>query len=150
VTGSLSPRAPSTAAAPESTAPPGAGGNNDHGELGDGTQVNSDVPVQVGTGEAWLSVSAGNYHTCATQTDESLWCWGYNQYGQLGDGSSMSKRAPVQVGTQDDWTTISAGGIETCGIRNAQTLWCWGLNTYGSLGDGTTINRLVPTRVKSA
>ncbi|PKN46321.1 MAG: hypothetical protein CVU59_06445, partial [Deltaproteobacteria bacterium HGW-Deltaproteobacteria-17] len=30
---------------------------------------------------------AGEMHTCALLTDDTLWCWGWNQYGQLGDGT---------------------------------------------------------------
>ena len=59
------------------------------------------MPVQVGTGTNWASVSAGYVHTVARKTDGTLWAWGFNGYGQLGDGTYVTKYVPVQVST---WT----------------------------------------------
>jgi hypothetical protein len=51
-----------------------AWGNNDHGQLGDGTIIKKASPIQIGSGITWSSV-AGWLHTVATKSDGSLWAW---------------------------------------------------------------------------
>jgi alpha-tubulin suppressor-like RCC1 family protein len=36
-------------------------------------------------GTTWKAVTGASFHTCATQTDDTLWCWGRNDVGQIGD-----------------------------------------------------------------
>ena len=54
-------------------------------ELGDNLPT-----VDLGTGRKALSITAGDYHTCAVKKDSSLWCWGGNEYGQLGIGTGAT------------------------------------------------------------
>jgi alpha-tubulin suppressor-like RCC1 family protein len=61
-------------------------GSNVRGQLGNGSNADSSVPVALGRG--WAHVSAGGLHTCATKTDGSGWCWGNNDNGQLADGTA--------------------------------------------------------------
>jgi len=64
-------------------------GWNSFGQLGDGTTAPVNVPEQVGAGAStWATIAVGYLHTCALQTDHTLWCWGYDGYGELGDGTS--------------------------------------------------------------
>ncbi|MFZ8804314.1 MAG: MopE-related protein, partial [Candidatus Calescibacterium sp.] len=93
-----------------------------------------------------VKVSAGSYHTCAIDTNGSLWCWGDNWYGQLGDGTNVGKDVPVQV-SGTNWASVSAGWYHTCGIKTDEILWCWGDNWYGQLGDGTNVGKNVPVQV---
>ena len=46
----------------------------------------------------WDQVAAGDYHSCATRVDGSLWCWGYNGFGELGDGTLDNRKTPTRVG----------------------------------------------------
>ena len=64
-----------------------AWGQNDYGQLGDGTTADKGYPVQIGTDTNWASVSAGTYHTVALKTDGSLWFWGDSSTGQHGNGT---------------------------------------------------------------
>ncbi len=62
-------------------------GQGDWGMLGNGNNVSSPVPVEVfnPSGERWLQVSSGLYHTCGIRESGELWCWGLN-YGEfIGD-----------------------------------------------------------------
>jgi len=123
-------------------------GDNVGGQLGLGDNTNRNTPNQVGTATDWADVNAQNgYHTCATSTDHTLWCWGFNSSGQLGLGDTTTRTAPTQVGTGTDWAQLSAGHRQTCGTRTDHTLWCWGDNTFGQLGLGDTTNRTAPTQV---
>lgn len=117
-----------------------AWGNNDFGQLGDGSRTKRATPVQIGTG--YRAVVAGQYHTLALKTDGSLWAWGYNSDGQLGDGSTTIRTSPVQVGT--GYSAIAAGYRYSIALKADGSLWAWGNNEYGQLGDGTTTGRSSP------
>lgn len=66
-------------------------GKNQFGQLGDGTTVERDAPVQVkALGQSVTDVSAGGGSTCAKKSDGTLWCWGKNDYGQLGNGTASA------------------------------------------------------------
>jgi alpha-tubulin suppressor-like RCC1 family protein len=74
-------------------------GYNNLGQLGIGNRTDQDQPQQVTIPVlgGWASVTAGNYHTCATRTSGTLWCWGSNEYGQLGIGNHTGQDQPRQV-----------------------------------------------------
>ena len=114
-------------------------GKNSNGELGDGTNVLKNVPVQIGTDNNWKEVSAGMgniyAHTLAVKTDGTLWAWGSNNRGQLGDGTTISKNYPVQIGTDTDWATVAAGLNHSIAIKSNGTLWGWGCSERFALID---------------
>ena len=74
-------------------------GYNALGQVGIGSTKQRIVsPQQVGAGQSWSAVSVGLFHTCATRTDGTLWCWGQNSFGALGNGSTDDGNRPEQVG----------------------------------------------------
>ena len=73
-------------------------GNNDHGELGNGSDHDAPAPALVsGLDTTADSVTSGRVHGCAVRTDDRVVCWGGNEYGQLGDGTLESSLVPVYV-----------------------------------------------------
>ena len=71
-------------------------GDNERGQLGDGTTAHKYVPTKVvGLSDVTL-IEAGGSHTCAIVSGQEVYCWGDNFYGQLGLGTSGSK-VPVEV-----------------------------------------------------
>ena len=71
-------------------------GYNLYGQVGDGTTVNVTTgPKQIGLGTTWSVVSSGSGHSIATQTNGTLWGWGYNAlYGSVGDGTAVRTSRP--------------------------------------------------------
>ena len=64
-------------------------GNNTSGQLGNGTETNSSVPVEVlGITDATAIVASGEY-TCALLQTGTIECWGDNRSGQLGNGAFL-------------------------------------------------------------
>jgi alpha-tubulin suppressor-like RCC1 family protein len=124
-----------------------AWGDNEYGQLGDGTITNKSRPVQINTDSDWQTVAAGYSHAVALKTDGSLWAWGYNEYGQLGDGTTTGKNRPIQIGADNDWQTVAVGYLHTVALKSDGSLWAWGDNEYGQLGDETTIDKSRPVQI---
>ena len=122
-------------------------GDNQYGQLGDGTTTNSPVPLTVSGITDATEIVVGGEHTCALIADASVRCWGDNQYGQLGDGTTTNSPVPLTVSGITDATEIVAGGEHTCALLVDHTLRCWGENQQGQLGDGTTMDLLTPVAV---
>ena len=74
-------------------------GDSSSGELGIGSHTGKNRPRQVTTPApgGWATVTTGAFHTCATRTDGTLWCWGWNITGQLGIGNYTDQDRPRQV-----------------------------------------------------
>ena len=126
-------------------------GDGTFGELGTGHTTSANLPQQVTKRTAgWNSITVGGFHTCATRSDGTLWCWGYNDFGQLGIGNTISQDLPQQVTSPaaDGWASGTAGYQHTCAARSDTTLWCWGNDREGELGIGNSIGQYeVPQQV---
>lgn len=128
-------------------------GENIAGQLGDGTTLQRNTPVQVsGISSGAQSISLGYYHSCALSTAGAVSCWGYAAVGSVGDGStgddSQHRLTPVPVtGLGSGVRAIAAGYEHTCALTTAGAVQCWGWNTGGQLGDGTKTVRLAPVPV---
>ncbi len=122
-------------------------GNNDQGQLGDGTITSSSIPRTVSGITTAVAISGGGAHTCAGLRDGTLACWGDNEFGQLGDGTGARGMTPVQVSGISNAVAVTAGWRHTCALLGDGTARCWGQNEYGQLGDGSTATSAIPVPV---
>lgn len=125
-----------------------AWGNNDGGQLGDGTLSGRSNPSPVKDLGPVLAMAGGLWHSLALKADGTVWAWGRNDNGQLGVGvfDAMVHVAPAQVQELSQITAVVAYS-HNLALKTDGTVWAWGRNDYGQLGDGTTIQRSIPIQV---
>ncbi len=124
-------------------------GENTSGQLGDGTTVNKNTPVQIPDFDNVSHIAAGVKHSVALKNDGTVWAWGSNDHGPLGDGTTVNRTSPVQVPNLVDVISISAGEYFTLALKSDGTVWAWGKNEHGRLGDGTTVDKLSPVQISN-
>jgi hypothetical protein len=124
-------------------------GENTFGALGNGTQQDSAIPVEVAGGHTFSQLVAGGFigHTCALTGTGEAYCWGENETGQVGDGTTVDRLAPAVVAGNLILTSVDAGFRHTCGRDNTGALYCWGSNGAGQLGNNTNTSSPVPSMV---
>lgn len=128
-------------------------GNNDDGQIGDGTTNDTATPITVNPLPPVSFIAAGGAsaasgHACAiSKLDSSLYCWGGNGSGQIGDGTVTGVRSPKKIGIGGAATKVALGAEHTCVLLADKTVTCFGENEAGQLGDATFTDRRVPTPV---
>ncbi len=125
-------------------------GRNDEGQLGlNSREPQIRRPTALAGSSAYMSITAGQYHSCAVRRDRRLFCWGGEFDGRLGLGPNGPDRVyePAQVGSLSDWQRVEINWFHSCGLREGGVLMCWGRNVEGQLGVGDTATREVPAPV---
>jgi len=123
-------------------------GQNDNGQLGNGTTTNSDVPVTVTGLTSATQVAAGMVHACAVLAGGQVECWGGDTLGELGNGTTSAfSSVPVAVLGITNAVEVSTTGVSSCAALVTGHVMCWGYNIGGYLGDGTTNPSDVPIAV---
>ena len=122
-------------------------GDNDYGQLGDGTFTSSDAPVAVSGLTNAVDIDATRYHVCALGSGGQIRCWGANATGQLGDGSTTNSNVPVTVRSAglthpvlNNVVDVATGYFHSCAAFSSGALRCWGSGTSGALGHGAWTN----------
>lgn len=126
-------------------------GSNSAGQLGNGTNTSSNIPVAVSPpmGTAFTAIAAGEDHSLAITSAGTALAAGDNTFGQLGDATNTSnnKFVTVSLSPGTTITAIATGGFHSLGVTSTGATLAWGLNRHGQLGDGTTTNRNKPQAV---
>ena len=142
-----------------------AWGQNDYGQVGDGSLTNQNTPLQVrgpggvGVLSNIIMVSGGDCSSAALRADGTVWTWGCNHHngfnpppggsdpvGQLGNGDPTytDQPYPVQVvgGEQggaylNAIVLIATRDYHNYALASDGTLYSWGSNLNGQLGYGS-------------
>ena len=127
-------------------------GENGVGQLGNESNEDSPVGVQVKDLSGVTQLAAGRGHTCAITGDE-VKCWGRGAAGQLGNGSSSNRNIPVTVSLPDPGSSdngapiaITAGDDHTCALLAEGDVYCWGQDSSGQVGNGAADGGSTPKR----
>jgi alpha-tubulin suppressor-like RCC1 family protein len=139
-------------------------GENNYGQLGDGTATSRNYPLYVltsGTDQSQnrlsgvSQVACGQTFSAFLKSDTTVMGCGYNSGGQLGDGTSTNRYNPVYVltsGTDQSVNRLSGVSQVACGsgfsvfLKSDTTVMACGnqgyAGIYGSFGDGTSSIRI--------
>ena len=106
-----------------------AWGNNDYGQLGDGTHEPRLQPTQVTGLTNVIEVAAGLTRSLALKSDGTVWQWGT-------EGGNESP-VPVQITGLPFISSIASGHYHGLFIGSNGQVYVRGINSAGQLGDGT-------------
>jgi alpha-tubulin suppressor-like RCC1 family protein len=132
-----------------------AWGNNQSGQLGDGTRpVDHNVPVEVktfGRGSNIVAITAGNAFGAALRRDGTVFAWGKNKVGELGDGTTEDRSTPSVVrglGAGSGAVAVTAGAYHVLVLKQDGSVWAWGDNSSGQVGTGASSPPYLSSPVK--
>ncbi len=148
-------------------------GNNEYGQLGNGTFTSSSTPREVVglAGVTGLAVAGGRGHPTSGEdvtgfacawSEGLVSCWGGGRYGQIGSGMALGTesepstvagvpridlgRASVLDVTLGGWHSCVSQEPLTSGSQR-EVIDCWGRNTNGSIEPGGSGTYLLPHEV---
>ena len=139
-----------------------AWGENQYGQLGNGTNTDSNIPVAVKTtgtpmeGKQIVQIAAGRWSSFALASDGTVYSWGFNDGGQLGNGTANHSNVPVAVkttGTPMEGKTIvqvASSVFHSLALASDGTMYAWGDGSKGQLGNGTNTNSSIPVVVDAS
>lgn len=126
-----------------------AWGNNQNGQLGNGTSTTTPnpLPKQIGTATDWVTIAAGKSHALAINKTGLLYAWGRNFNGQLGDGTNIDRLVPTKIGTATNWFKVAGGDTHSLATRTDGSLYAWGGNSLGQVGNAGVIDQNAPVKI---
>ncbi len=124
-------------------------GDNDSGQLGDGTTADRPTPALVPGLDGVIAIACGSDRVLALKSDGTVVGWGDNYGGELGTGLEKNDYlTPIAMSGVDDAVAIAAGSIMTAILREDGTVWTCGAAGNRELGQGDgVLKSLLPGQV---
>jgi alpha-tubulin suppressor-like RCC1 family protein len=106
-----------------------AWGQNNCGQVGDGSTNNNFTPTRISPDLDWKSISAGSFNGFALKSNGTVWVWGANPVNSL-NAPKKNILAPEQLDPGTNWTFISASGFVLLALKSDGSLWIHGQNAH--------------------
>ena len=131
-------------------------GNNNNGQLGNGTLESSNLPIEITEefnleiNELIIKICLGDFHAIAMTSTGRVFTWGANWAGQLGNGSTYTEPRPIEITAAfnlalgETIVDIRAGVYHNAALTSSGRIFTWGENADGQLGDGSTDYKTTP------
>jgi len=114
-------------------------GYNNNGQLGNGTDIDSSIPLPVSNISTATAATGGTWSSCALLTNGTVECWGTTYDGYT----------PVKIAYLSTAIAVTKGISHACALLSDNMVKCWGSNNYNQLGDGgATYSSTTPVSVK--
>lgn len=123
-------------------------GQNGSGQIGDGNNAGSSIPLGVSGNIDWLDLGMGHFHSCGLTFTHQVYCWGDNGNGSLGLGNTTDSNIPLVVNGLNSVQQLSIGGDHSCALKQDGTLWCWGSNSYGQMAVAQPLIQKTPLQIQ--
>ena len=99
-------------------------GQNESGQVGDGTISNKFAPTLLSPQHNWKTIATGNFNSFALKADGTIWGWGLDP---ISAGKSNTL-APAQIDPGSNWVSFSASEFSLLALKSDGTLWIRGQN----------------------
>jgi alpha-tubulin suppressor-like RCC1 family protein len=96
------------------------------------------TPARVRSELRFVTVAAGEFHTCALAAGGGAHCWGWNSAGEVGTGEppGLVLEVPAPVHGAHVFTGIAAHARHSCALAEGGRALCWGRSATGESGAG--------------
>lgn len=121
-------------------------GQNQNGQLGNGTTIGNSIPTKVAGVSGVVAIAGGQGHILALKSNGTIVAWGQNGAGQVGNNTATNCLSPVTIGLTNV-VYIGAGRQHSMAITSDRKVWTWGYNGFAQLGNNSFTNSPVPVEV---
>ena len=126
-------------------------GRNYSGQLGNGTNENSNVPICISdlsgnvlNGKNIVEISSDGMTMIALDNEGNVYTWGSNYQGKLGNGTNEESNVPICISDIEENALNGKNIVKVqsaydimIAIDNHGKVYTWGDNYSGKLGNGT-------------
>ena len=128
-------------------------GENNYGQLGNGTTENSNIPICISDlendlkGKKIKDICSYSNTKIALDDEGKIYTWGENIYGQLGDGTTEDSNVPICISDLEndlknkEIIRIFEGSVV---IDKEGKVYSWGFDNYGQIDDESIVDRSNP------
>ena len=106
-----------------------AWGNNEFGQLGDGSNEDRNTPICISDlenslkGKNITSIYSDDYTMIAIDNEGKVHAWGSNYNGQLGDGSNEDRNTPICISNLENNPLKDKNIVKYCGLNMEYSSW---------------------------